>query len=150
MFYYNLLYKVYRIYKYLFTIINVNKYCYDIIFLVIYMGNGIDLIKIDRFDKLKKNDNFLKSVFLESELKYIEKANYSSNTIAGLYAAKEAFLKAIKKGINDYSMLDIEILHDNDNAPFIILHNSLKDKYTNISVSISHDGDYAIAIVTLF
>ena len=114
------------------------------------ISNGIDLVIINRFDKIKNNKNLLSSIFNKNELKYIEKSNYSSKTIAGMYAAKEAFLKAIKKGINHYSLLDIEISHNDDRCPFIILHNSLKDKYNNISVSISHDGDYAISIVTLF
>ena len=113
------------------------------------ISNGIDLVKVDRFDKLKNDNKFMESIFNDNELKYIKKSNYSNNTIAGLYASKEAFLKAIKKGINDYNMKDIEISHDNNNAPFIILHNDLKDKYNNISVSISHDGDYAISIVSI-
>ena len=111
------------------------------------ISNGIDIVKIDRFDTLKNNSKFMNDIFNDNELEYIKKTNYSSSTIAGLYASKEAFLKAIKKGINNHNMKDIEISHDDNNAPFIILHNSLKDKYNNISLSISHDGDYAISSV---
>ena len=118
------------------------------------ISNGIDIVKIDRFDKYKNDLNLMKKLFNESELDYIKNANNSSETIAGLYAAKESFLKALKKGINDYSLLDIEISHNSDRAPFIILHNELKKTYPNIhenmSLSISHDGEYAIAICTLF
>ena len=112
---------------------------------------GIDLIKHDRFDKLKRNLSFINKIFNENEIKYIEKAKYSSNTIAGLYASKEAFLKSIKKGINNYSLKDIEIIHDSNNAPSIILHNELKELYDkyNISLSISHDGEYTTAIVLI-
>ncbi len=113
------------------------------------INSGIDLIKVDRFETLKNNSKFMNSIFNENELEYIEKSNYSNSTIAGLYSAKEAFLKAIKKGINHYDMKDIEISHNKDTAPFIILHNSLENKYKNISLSISHDGDYAVSIVTL-
>ena len=55
-------------------------------------------------------------------------------------------------GINNYSMLDIEIIHDNNRAPYIKLHGQLKKTYSNIenmSLSISHDDYYAIAIVTI-
>ena len=117
------------------------------------ISNGIDIVKIDRFDEYRNNLNLMKKIFNEEELDYIKEANYSSQTIAGLYAAKEAFLKAIKKGINDYSLLDIEIIHNKDRAPEIILHNQLKKTYPNIcenmSLSISHDGEYAISICTL-
>lgn len=117
--------------------------------LVIYMiKNGIDLIKINRFEKLINNNIFLNDNFNEEEIKYIKFHN-SLETIAGLFAAKEAFLKALKKGINNYSLKDIEISHDDNNAPFIILHNDLnKYNITDISLSISHDGEYAVAIVS--
>lgn len=111
--------------------------------------NGIDLVNINRFLKLKDNYSFMNSIFNFNELKYIKNCNNNIATIAGIYAAKEAMLKAIKKGINNYSLKDIEISHGNNNAPFIILHNDLKDKFNNISLSISHDGEYAIAIVSI-
>ena len=109
---------------------------------------GIDLIKHTRFEKLKKNLLFLEKVFNKSELDYIEKRYFNNSTIAGLYAAKEAFLKSIKKGINDYSLKDIEIMHDDNNAPYVELHNELKKLYNrnSISISISHDGDYTTSI----
>lgn len=114
------------------------------------INNGIDLINIKRFEKLKNNISFMKKVFTESELEYLNKTEYNLSTIAGLYAAKEAFLKSIKKGINDYSLLDIEILHDSNKSPYIVLKGQLKKTYntTNMSLSISHDGEYAIAIVS--
>ena len=116
------------------------------------ISNGIDIIKIKRFDKLKNNNTFLKSIFNNNEIKYIKQSNNNSSTIAGLYAAKEAFLKSLKMGINNYSMLDIKLIHDNNRAPYIKLHGQLKKTYSNIenmSLSISHDGDYAIAMVTI-
>ena len=121
---------------------------YDIIPLGDTMiSNGVDIVKIDRFNDIKNKTTLLNNIFNENEIKYIEKRNYNSNTVAGLFASKEAVLKAIKKGINDYSLKDIEISHNEDNAPFIILHNSLKEEYdeNNFSISISHDGDYAVA-----
>ena len=114
-------------------------------------SNGVDLVKTDRFLSLKDNDKFMESCFTKNELTYIKKCNNSISTIAGIYASKEAFLKAIKKGINNYSLKDIEISHNDNNDPFIILHNDLKDiSINNISLSISHDGDYAIAMVSIF
>ena len=116
------------------------------------ISNGIDIIKINRFDKYKNDLKFLKTIFNDNEIEYIKKSNYSTETIAGLFASKEAFLKALKKGINNYSLLDIEITHDDNKAPSIIIHGEIKKTYknlSNMSLSISHDGDYAIAIVTL-
>lgn len=114
------------------------------------ISNGIDLIYIKRFEKLIDNDSFLESIFNPSEIDYI-KLHKNPCTAAGLFAAKEAMLKALKKGINNYSLKDIEILHTDNKAPYIVLHNQIKKEndIDNISLSISHDEDYAVAIVTL-
>lgn len=110
------------------------------------ISNGIDITKIDRFNELKNNISFMKKCFCDSEIKYIKEHNNSCDTISGIYACKEAFLKALKKGINDYALTDIEIKHDSNSAPYIELHNSLSTlQYKSISISISHDGEYAIA-----
>lgn len=115
------------------------------------ISNGIDLVNITRLSDFVVKKSFMDSIFTLNELEYIKKCNNNLSTVAGLFASKEAFLKAIKKGISDYSMRDIEISHDQNNAPFIILHNQLQKDFqsSNISLSISHDGDYAIAIVSI-
>lgn len=110
------------------------------------ISNGIDIVKIDRFNSLKDNDSFMNSIFNEKEIEYINLHNNNTSTIAGMFAAKEAFLKAHKKGINNYSLKDIEISHDDNNAPFII--SNIFDT-NNVSLSISHDGEYAIAFVSI-
>lgn len=110
------------------------------------ISNGVDIIKIDRFNSLKNNSSFMNSIFSEKEIEYINYHNSNTHTIAGMYAAKEAFLKALKKGINNHSLKDIEISHDDNNAPFII--SNIGDT-NNISLSISHDSEYAIAFVSI-
>ncbi len=111
---------------------------------------GIDLIENNRFENIKNKKKFMDNTFNESELLYIKNANNDNSTIAGLYSSKEAFLKSIKKGINNYSLKDIEILHDDNKAPYIKLHNELEKLYkNNISLSISHDGNYTTSIVLI-
>lgn len=107
---------------------------------------------IKRFEKIVNNNKMLCNFFTDNELNYIKKSNYHLPTIAGLYASKEALLKSLKKGINDYPLISIEVLHDDNNAPYIKLNNKLLCDYQNkqFDVSISHDGDYAIAIVIAY
>lgn len=117
------------------------------------ISSGIDIVEIERFSKLINDDNFLNKYFTSNELDYIKKRNNNLSTIAGIYASKEAFLKAIKKRMNIYPINDIEILHNEENAPYIVLHNQIKKdiEYQSISISISHDGHYAIAeVIILF
>ena len=114
------------------------------------MQTGIDLVKIDSFTKLMDNETFINNNFNESEINYLHD-HYSTQTLAGLYASKEALLKALKKGINNYSLKDIEVIHDSNKAPSFIFHNELEYlNNTNISVSISHDGEYSISVVSIF
>ncbi len=115
------------------------------------MSNGIDLINIKKFTKILAKTNLLNKCFTQNELEYIKKTNNNISTIAGLFASKEAFLKSLNKGINNYDLKDIEILHNKDNSPYINISNKIKKDidYKDISLSISHDGNYAIAIVTI-
>ena len=114
------------------------------------MNVGIDIVKIARFKNIKNNNTLMCKIFCMEEIQYLQKRNYDISTMAGMYSAKEAFLKAIKKGLNDYPLNDIEISHDNNGAPFLILHNKLiKLNIEDISISISHDGDYAVSILFL-
>ena len=56
---------------------------------------------------------------------------------------KEAFMKAIEKGIDQTSFKQIEILYKSSGAPTLTYQNH------EYEISISHDGDYAVAIVKL-
>lgn len=108
---------------------------------------GVDIVDINRFKNI--NNNFLVKTFTKDEIKYIESTGSSLSTIAGLYAAKEAFLKAIKKGLQYTELRNIEVYHIKG-APFIKCHFN-DDIISNktISLSISHDGDYALASVLI-
>lgn len=112
---------------------------------------GVDIIRIDRIEKLKKHKTFYAKFFTQNEYEYIEKKNFSNNTIAGLIAAKEAISKVFKTGIGaKLGLLDIEILHDK-NVPYVNMnHDRIRKLATqkgvkNLDISISHDGDYAMA-----
>lgn len=115
------------------------------------ISNGVDILNIHRFQELVKKEHFMNSIFTEKEKEYIQKHGNNLATIAGLFCAKEAFLKSLKKGIQNYSLKEIEIFHDENNAPLIVLHGQIKKDFPieNLSLSISHDGDYAVAFVSI-
>lgn len=114
------------------------------------MKTGIDIIEIERF-KMLDAIKFLDKYFTIDEVNYIASKKNKFQTIAGMYAAKEAVLKAFKIGIgNGISLKDIEIFHENG-YPMVkqnkIIKNLLeKQNSKEIDVNISHCENYALAV----
>jgi len=111
---------------------------------------GIDLVKIDRITKFQERfgDKALKK-FLDTDEINLAK---SQNSIAGFWAAKEAISKALGLGISkNCSFFDIKIHKNEKNAPSFTLSKHLIEKFkiTGTALSITHDGEYAIAVVTI-
>ena len=73
-------------------------------------------------------------------------------TAAGFWAAKEACSKALGCGIgSECGFHDITLTKSPKGAPLIILSQRVQEAFniTSTSVSITHDGEYAIAVVAL-
>lgn len=119
------------------------------------MENGVDIAKIDRFEKEIDNPAFLNKYFTKNEIEYISKKSKKAQTLAGLFCAKEAILKAFGMGIGrEISLRDISILHDDFGKPYVEINSKLnyylmKKNSQQICVSISHDGEYAIAFCVI-
>ncbi|MFI3166883.1 MAG: 4'-phosphopantetheinyl transferase superfamily protein [Bacillota bacterium] len=104
------------------------------------MKIGCDITKIEKFAKM--SPAFVQKYFTKSEREYIASKENKQQTSAGIFSAKEAVFKTF--GINDFPILsEIEITHKN-NIPAVKLH-GIYEKFGETEVSISHDGEYAIA-----
>ena len=117
------------------------------------MRVGIDSVLVKRFSKMKHFDSFLNKYFTEYEISYIMTKNVGKyETMAGIFAAKEAFLKALQIGIGaGISLKLIEVKHNNNGAPYINLNEELASKLIEfkvdeIKVSITHTKKTAMAI----
>ena len=114
------------------------------------MKIGTDIIQISRLENsLEKFGDAFKAKFLnESEIALAKK----SESVAGFWAAKEAIAKALGCGIGkDLSFHDILLSKNKRGAPSFILSPEAQ-KIHNIqtsSLSISHDGGFAIAVVAI-
>ncbi len=122
---------------------------------------GIDILKIDRIITKAQNEQFIINTFTDAEISYSKKrsSNVSENkkyqTLAGIYCAKEAVLKALGVGIEKLEYLkQIEVTHESSGRPKVCVLGNLLSiiqemGIENIDISISHDGDYAIASCVL-
>lgn len=115
------------------------------------VGLGIDIIEIERVaSAIKKNDRFLERMFTENERLYFSDKNNKMESIAGVFAAKEAVAKVLGTGISGFKWIDIEIQHKDTGQPYVILHNGAAELAENkaikeIFISISHCKTYAVA-----
>ncbi|MRH43629.1 holo-ACP synthase [Aquibacillus halophilus] len=113
-------------------------------------GIGVDIVELERIEKiLHQNERFIERVLTEEEKVIFDKLQSDKRKIeflAGRFAAKEAYSKAIGTGLGKLSFQDIEIITDELGAPKI----SVKEAYgSSIFVSISHSQAYAIAQVII-
>lgn len=106
------------------------------------IGIGIDIVNIEKFRELKYDSNkeFYKKIFSLSEIKYCLKYSNPSQHFSGKFAIKEAVIKSIKMKIPINKIITDHV----GKKPIVCIKNN--SDYFFI-VSLSHDGDYAIAVV---
>ena len=121
------------------------------------IGCGIDLVKIERIEKIIKKwgDNFTSRVFTLLEREYCEKKKGNKyQSYAGRFAAKEALLKSLGLGLRGVNWKEIEIENNELGQPMIEISGKLKNialvkGVSKYFITISHAKDYAIAQVIL-
>lgn len=111
---------------------------------------GIDLIRLDRMKRSLERfgEKFLQRYLSAEEILLIK----NPKTAAGFWAAKEACSKALGTGIGkECSFHDITLSKTAKGSPQLTLSKELiqKHKIIDSSISITHDGDYAIAVVAI-
>ena len=119
------------------------------------IGIGVDLISIEKMAESIKSDVFKRKVFTPTEIESCESVANIAERYAGKFAAKEAFMKAIGKGIRqEVWFTQIEILNHETGAPYIQVNGKAERIFLalgvkNIHISISHTDGMAVAMVVL-
>jgi len=118
---------------------------------------GIDIAEVYRIrETIARTPRFVERVFTAAEREYCEsKGAAAAQSYAARFAAKEAFLKALKTGWRGkIGWQDIEVIVDEAGAPSLrITGEAVKIKNergaSRIHLSISHTSEHAIAQVIL-
>ncbi len=106
---------------------------------------GTDIAFIPRFSDLSKHTR--ERIFTPYELERAgERGKRESEYLASRFASKEAYSKALGSGFYGITPIDIEIRNDESGAPYILYKG---ERDNAVSLSISHDGDYAVAFVVI-
>ncbi len=114
------------------------------------MKVGTDIIEITRIAQAldRHGDTFKKRFLNDSEILLADK----TESLAGFWAAKEAIAKALGCGIGSrLGFHDIHIAKDPRGAPYFTLSEQAATLHPiqESSLSISHDGGFAIAVVVV-
>jgi len=111
---------------------------------------GIDLVKTSRIERFieRFGDKALQKFLSQNEINLIK----NHKTAAGFWAAKEACSKALGVGISkECGFFDMNISKTKKGAPLLKLSQKIMNNFNikDISLSITHDGEYAIAVVAI-
>jgi holo-[acyl-carrier protein] synthase len=117
------------------------------------LGTGVDIIEIFRIAGVfqRYGQRFLDRIYTPEEIAY---CRGRAPNLAGRFAAKEAVMKALGTGVRGVGWKDIEVTRQESGAPSILLHGRAKSRaqrvgVCDISVSMSHSRDYAVAFVVV-
>ena len=127
-----------------------------------YFSQGIDIIEKKR---IKRLISMYGKIFLNKILSDNELLNFNQITrekrnekLSGIFAAKESVSKALGFGfINEITYKNIEIINNEFNKPEINLVGKFKKLFCRLkkknnsvlSVSISHEKNYALSIASI-
>lgn len=119
------------------------------------VGLGVDIAEVDRIEAAIRRHGrpFLERVFTPEEIAYCERHKNKMERYAARFAAKEAAMKALgtgwRRGIR---WRDLEVSNMSGGKPILRLHGIAREfanslRVTNISLSITHSGNLALAQV---
>lgn len=113
---------------------------------------GIDITDISRIEKSASSKRFMTRVFSEKELEFFSSKKNLYPSMAGNWAVKEAFSKALGTGVRGFSLNEISVLREENGKPYLELSGNAADiaKGLSFSVSVSHTDTLATAIVIAF
>jgi holo-[acyl-carrier protein] synthase len=118
---------------------------------------GIDIVEVYRIrETISRTSRFVERVFTERERAYCDaKGMAAAQSYAARFAAKEAFLKALKTGWRGkITWHDIEIVSVENNVPCLEIRGEARKILDSlganqIHLSLSHTTEHAVAQVIL-
>jgi holo-[acyl-carrier protein] synthase len=120
---------------------------------MVVRGVGVDLVRIPRMRQTiaRWDERFLRRVFTEQEIEDCRSRRDPAPHFAARFAAKEAGMKALGTGLRlGVTWRDLEVRRAPDQAPTLELHGRTRELGLarggrRMLLSLSHDGDYALA-----
>lgn len=120
------------------------------------LGLGLDLVDLERIGRLyqRYGEDFARRFCLPGE-RLPRSGQGLVQHLGGLFAAKEAVLKALGTGwAQGLGLTQVEVVRGDGGAPGVVLHANARERARRLGVgavhlSITHDRGYAAAVAVL-
>ncbi len=115
------------------------------------VGLGVDLLEIERMEKaIARTPRIMERVFTSGEREYASTKARPAVSYALFFAAREAVLKALGCGFAGVQYNDVEITHNKNGKPEVLLHGNAhsiaeQQGVVEIQISLSHTHQMAVA-----
>ncbi|MCD6328246.1 holo-ACP synthase [bacterium] len=119
---------------------------------------GVDIVKVSRIRDIikRRGTRFVERYFSAGEFEYSSRKSNPYPHLAARFAAKEAAYKAFSSaGLGEFPLSSFDVHVHASGVPTLRFSEDAAAAANglgsgNISLSLSHDGDYAVAVVALF
>jgi len=122
----------------------------------VVLGLGIDLCEVDRIARAveRHGSRFLERLFREGEIRRPPTSPAFAEHVAGLFAAKEAAMKALGTGMRGVAFREISVVRSPGGPPQLALHGRAAARGELLGaaaahVTITHSKELAAAVVLL-
>lgn len=123
---------------------------------LVVLGLGIDLCEVPRIARAieRHGSRFLERLFRDGEIRRSPSSPSFAEHVAGLFAAKEAAMKALGTGMRGVAFREISIVRRPEGPPQIALHGRAAARGELLGaaaahVTITHTKELAAAVVLL-
>lgn len=119
------------------------------------IGVGVDTIEPERIARAIQNERFLARVYTDGERAHIAAAGRAgAQRAAGIFAAKEAALKALGCGLSGAALCEAEVKWNGAGRPELSFHGRAYEKFKALGgvrshLSITHIESAATAFAVL-
>ena len=115
---------------------------------------GTDVVDLDHFERVVTGSRpgFIRRLFTETEIGYCERFHDRMASYAAIFAAKEAFLKALRVGLAPgIAWRDVEVRHAPSGAPSIVARRRCAELLGSgrAHATLSHSRTTAHAVVVI-
>ena len=118
-------------------------------------GIGLDVVSVARMQHWISQPDLLERFFHEDERRIIDTKGYQAVLgLAARFDAKEAFGKALGTGLKGFTLREIRVTNDENGKPSLVLCGKAVGEFKKrgggrIHVSLTHEHDYALAMVVI-